>query len=99
MSMRSSTASTTRVATLISLCLASALAGAFLARSPRLARASDDAHKDNAAGVKAPIAEIMHCPLAFAGVHLLKEFPEQSQVAYHFCKPLNSQVNQCVLYD
>ena len=51
------------------------------------------------AGVKAPIAEVMHCPLAFAGVHLLKEFPERSAVAYHYCKNLNDEINQCVLYD
>lgn len=51
------------------------------------------------AGVKAPLAEVMHCPLAFAGVHLLKELPEVSRVAYHYCKPLNDDVAQCVLYD
>ena len=51
------------------------------------------------AGDKAPIREILHCPLSFAGVHLLKDLPEYPQVAYHYCKPLNSEVNQCVLYD
>lgn len=51
------------------------------------------------AGVKAPIQEILHCPLAFAGVHLLKDLPEHPQIAYHYCKPVNSEVNQCVLYD
>ena len=50
-------------------------------------------------GVKAPIQEVLHCPLAFAGVHLLKDMPEWSQVAYHFCKPVNADLNQCVLYD
>ncbi len=25
--------------------------------------------------------------------------PEWSQVAYHFCKPVNADLNQCVLYD
>lgn len=50
-------------------------------------------------GVKAPIEEVLHCPLAFAGVHLMKDVPERSAVAYHFCKPLNASVNQCVLYD
>lgn len=92
--------------TFMAACFAIALAGAFLARTPGIALAADEPHKEGqaagagaGAGVKAPIAEILHCPLAFAGVHLLKEFPEQAQVAYHFCKPLNSQVNQCVLYD
>ncbi len=56
-------------------------------------------HPGRAAGVKAPVAEVLHCPLAFAGVHLLKELPEVSQVAYHFCKPLNDDVAQCLLYD
>ena len=41
----------------------------------------------------------LHCPLAFAGVHLLKDMPEWPQVAYHFCKPVNEDLNQCVLYD
>ena len=50
-------------------------------------------------GGKAPIQEIIHCPLAFAGVHLLKDLPEHSQVAYHYCKPVNDNVSQCVLYD
>ena len=51
------------------------------------------------AGGKAPIQELLHCPLAFAGVHLLKELPEHSRVAYHFCKEVNGDLNQCVLYD
>jgi hypothetical protein len=49
--------------------------------------------------IKAPIAEVLHCPLAFEGVHLLKELPELSKVAYHYCKPLNDDVSQCLLYD
>ena len=65
------------------------------------ARADDTraAHEQAPAGVKAPIEEIMHCPLAFAGVHLLKDLPEHSQQAYHYCKPVNADVTQCVLYD
>ena len=62
------------------------------------AQAPADGHKPDA-GVKAPLAEVMHCPLAFAGVHLMKEFPEVSRVAYHYCKPVNDDVAQCVLYD
>ena len=50
-------------------------------------------------GVKAAIEEVLHCPLAFAGVHLLKDLPEHSQVAYHYCKAVNADVSQCVLYD
>jgi hypothetical protein len=50
--------------------------------------------------VKAPIAEVMHCPLAFEGTHLLKEFPQVSQVAYHYCKPMGEDlIAQCLLYD
>ncbi|MDE2509286.1 MAG: DUF1264 domain-containing protein [Planctomycetota bacterium] len=67
---------------------------------PTAARADGHAKSDKTdIGVKAPIAEVMHCPLAFAGVHLLKELPEYSQVAYHFCKPVNADLNQCLLYD
>src|SRR5579863_9252427 len=50
-------------------------------------------------GVKAPIDELMHCPLAFAGVHLMKDDPAESRVAYHFCKSVHPDLNQCVLYD
>jgi hypothetical protein len=68
---------------------------------PRGTRPDDPGAKPHAEGpgVKAPIAEVLHCPLAFAGVHLVKELPERSAVAYHYCKPLNDEVSQCVLYD
>ena len=56
-------------------------------------------HAQSAVGLKAPIQEVLHCPLSFAGVHLLKHLPEHSQVAYHYCKPVNSDVAQCILYD
>jgi hypothetical protein len=49
--------------------------------------------------VKGPINELMGCPLAFAGVHLMRDDPSESRVAYHFCKPVNGTCNQCVLYD
>jgi hypothetical protein len=50
--------------------------------------------------VKAPIAEVMHCPLAFEGTHLLKDMPEVAQTAYHYCKPMGEDlVGQCLLYD
>jgi hypothetical protein len=78
-------------------------AGIFLANAgrPRAAQADDAkaAHGPPPAGAKAPIQEILHCPLAFAGVHLMKDLPEYPQVAYHYCKPVNADVNQCVLYD
>lgn len=68
---------------------------------PRSANADDvkPAHGQIPMGAKAPIQEILHCPLAFAGVHLLKDLPEHPQVAYHYCKPVNEDVSQCVLYD
>ena len=96
-------ASTPRFIVLL-MCGASLVLGVVLGtagRSPS-ARADDHAKgkaKVAAGGVKAPIEEILHCPLAFAGVHLMKDAPERSAVAYHFCKPLNDDVNQCVLYD
>jgi hypothetical protein len=74
--------------------------GLVAARRPpaALAQATHGKPADSA-DVKAPVTEVLHCPLAFAGVHLLKEFPETSRVAYHYCKPLNAKVNQCILYD
>jgi hypothetical protein len=73
--------------------------GALLATSARPNSALAQDHKAAPAGVKAPIAEVLHCPLAFAGVHLLKDLPEHLQVAYHYCKPLSDDVAQCLLYD
>jgi Protein of unknown function (DUF1264) len=88
----------------LAMALASVLSlalGVFLGGTARStpARADDHDKAKAATGVKAPIEEILHCPLAFAGVHLMKDSPERSAVAYHFCKPLNADVNQCVLYD
>ena len=86
-------------------CALSAAVGALYGAGglrPGTARADAGAQGHAAAppiGVKAPIQEVLHCPLAFAGVHLLKDMPEWSQVAYHFCKPVNADLNQCVLYD
>ena len=83
--------------------LAGLAIGIFLADTlrPKPARADDPkvAHAQAPAGAKAPIQEVLHCPLAFAGIHLLKELPEYSQVAYHYCKTLNADVSQCILYD
>jgi hypothetical protein len=79
------------------------IAGIFLADAlrskPALADEAKAAHPQPPGSVKAPIEEVMHCPLAFAGVHLMKDLPEHSQVAYHYCKPVSPEVNQCVLYD
>ena len=84
-------------------CLVGVVIGMFLTSATRStpARADDAkaAHGQPPSGVKAPIQEILHCPLAFAGVHLLKDLPEHPQVAYHFCKTLNDDISQCVLYD
>lgn len=85
-------------------CLAGLAGGIFLSEAlrARSARADDPKGHGKAAapsGVKAPIEEVLHCPLAFTGVHLLKDNPKEAQVAYHFCKPVSDEVNQCVLYD
>jgi len=48
---------------------------------------------------KGPIGELMGCPLAFAGVHLMRDDPSEARIAYHFCKPVSADLNQCVLYD
>jgi hypothetical protein len=84
-------------------CVAGLAAGTCLTSvtRPTPARADDakPAHAQPPVGAKAPIQEILHCPLAFAGVHLLKDLPEHPQVAYHYCKPVNDNVSQCVLYD
>ena len=61
--------------------------------------ACTDSHPAASASIRAPIQEVLHCPLAFAGVHLLKDLPERSAVAYHYCKDLNADLSQCVLYD
>jgi Protein of unknown function (DUF1264) len=78
-------------------------AGIFVADALRSRPAQADdakpAHAGPSVGAKAPIQEVLHCPLAFAGVHLLKDLPEHAQVAYHYCKPVNDDVSQCVLYD
>jgi Protein of unknown function (DUF1264) len=84
-------------------CLAGLTVGVLLtdASKARQAHADDGqaAHGRPAIGDKAPIREILHCQLSFAGVHLLKDLPEYPQVAYHYCKPVNDDVSQCVLYD
>jgi len=80
-------------------CLIGAAVGAVLSSASRSSAAWADGHAAPAAGPKAPIQEVLHCPLAFAGVHLLKDLPEVSRVAYHFCKAVNGDLNQCVLYD
>lgn len=88
-----------RVATVLVVFLAGAISGVFLARGPGSAFAQAEVHRADAAGIKAPIAEVLHCPLAFVGVHLQKDQPANAQTAYHFCKPLNDNVAQCLLYD
>ena len=84
------------------IALAGFAAGVLVSYLPPSRNAHADGHSPAAgamASVKAPVAEVLHCPLAFAGVHLLKEMPEVSQVAFHYCKPLNDDVSQCLLYD
>jgi hypothetical protein len=88
------------------LARANATAEGRLARSeadliapPETEMLPDEPHVGLRREIKAPLAEVLHCPLAFAGVHLRKDRPEDSRVAYHFCKPLNDDVCQCILYD
>jgi hypothetical protein len=66
---------------------------------PEMRMPPDEPHAGLRREIKAPLAEVLHCPLAFAGVHLSKDRPEDSRVAYHFCKPVNDNVCQCILYD
>ena len=85
-------------------CLVGVAIGAWLSGGggslPARADDKQPAHgQPPATGVKAPIEEVLHCPLSLSGVHLLKDLPEHSQVAYHYCKPLNDDVSQCLLYD
>ena len=80
-------------------CLLGAALGGLLGAILRPGLARADGHASMLTRVKAPIQEVLHCPLAFAGVHLLKELPERAQVAYHYCKEVNRDLNQCVLYD
>ncbi|WP_165223572.1 DUF1264 domain-containing protein [Aquisphaera insulae] len=80
------------------------LAGVFTAQGVgrAFANGQEGGHEKGKAGwsdVKAPVQEVLHCPLAFAGVHLEKAEPTNAQVAYHFCKPLNDDLSQCLLYD
>jgi hypothetical protein len=67
--------------------------------SPETGILPDEPHAASRRDVKAPLAEVLHCPLAFAGVHLGKDRPEDARVAYHFCKAVNGDVCQCILYD
>lgn len=87
----------------IGIALAGFAAGAllqFIPFSTRVdARADGHAPAASAPSAKAPVVEILHCPLAFEGVHLLKEMPEVARLAYHYCKPLNDDLSQCLIYD
>jgi hypothetical protein len=67
--------------------------------SPRTGIPLEEPHAAVRREVKAPLAEVLHCPLAFAGVHLREDRPEDARVAYHFCKAVNDDVCQCILYD
>lgn len=97
--MRNGTRAAVRAWPIVAAGLVGVVAGALLTGGMRSARATDDpAHTRRPSGPKAPIEEVLHCPLAFEGLHLLKDLPEYSQVAYHYCKPLNDDVSQCVLY-
>jgi hypothetical protein len=59
-----------------------------------------DGHSQPDRSAKAPVVEVLHCPLAFEGTHLLKEMPEIAKVAYHYCRPMGDDLAaQCLLYD
>src|SRR4051794_18583374 len=68
----------------LAMALASVLSlslGLFLGGAGRSTPAVADDHapaKAAKGGVKAPIEEVLHCPLAFAGVHLMKDSPGRS---------------------
>jgi hypothetical protein len=87
---------------IIMAAIAGFAAGVFVTHLPIIAlpTARADGHAKTDQSVKAPVAEVMHCPLAFEGVHLLKDLPTVSQLAYHYCKPMGEDlVAQCLLYD
>jgi hypothetical protein len=50
----------------------------YLIYSPELGILSDERYARHRREVKAPIAEILQCPLAFAGVHLMKARIDQT---------------------
>lgn len=81
--------------------LRSLMFGCLRPTSPRACADDGVEHTPVAKGpaIEVPIAGKLHCPLAFAYAHLRRDLPEYSRVAYHFCKPLNGHVSQCVLYD
>jgi hypothetical protein len=69
---------------------------------PTSARAdigAEHAHIAKRMAIKAPIAHVTHCPLAFAGAHLPSNRSGYPRTAYHFCKSLDEQLSQCILYD
>lgn len=86
------------IASLIGLIAGIFLADAWRAK-PAIADEAQAAHARPTMADKAPIQEMIHCPLSFAGIHLMKDQPQHSKVAYHYCKPVSAEVNQCVLYD
>jgi hypothetical protein len=49
--------------------------------------------------VRAPVAERIPCPLAYADTHLTNNRSEHPREAYHYSKILDEQVSHCILYD
>jgi hypothetical protein len=85
MNRRLSTLSRLRASTpVVLVCAIIAAAGAFhctggMRHGTARAESDDQGHTAmSSAGVKAPIKEVLHCPLAFAGIHLLKERARES---------------------
>jgi hypothetical protein len=67
--------------------------------SAHVDQAHDHAGHGSGEGIKAPLENHLHCPLAFVGVHLQKDKPQNAVNAYHFCAKLNDELTQCILYD
>ena len=48
---------------------------------------------------KPPIEALLHCPLAFAGVHIQFDDRSNAVTAYHYCQLHKYGWTQCILYD
>ncbi|HZZ81396.1 MAG TPA: DUF1264 domain-containing protein [Gemmataceae bacterium] len=71
----------------------------WLTARPAPTKAAPKAPTGDVEHSKGPIGELMECPLAFAGIHLMRDDPSEARIAYHFCKPVSADLNQCILYD
>jgi hypothetical protein len=88
-----------RLIALLALATSAIVAVVWLASRPAKIEAAAPSTTSVDQHPKSPIGELMGCPLAFAGVHLMRDDPSEARIAYHFCKPVSADLNQCVLYD